>query len=218
MLVITRTRHSGTLFLSSTLQTAGLTVQSRKRVLAGGRVPPGSMVALPIPKLAELGDRADRVIALVRPWRAWASVMEEEEPNPKLPHEVRWWFSNYELICTLMRGRARFLMLSHDKLLSRPEPTVQRVLRFLDREDAKDQVLLLPAIAPSAPAFASKVFGRDEQEVLSDFWKVVHNEQAMTRRTFQRMNVLQDTLRRRYPKVRTLEPMRAQELQSKVPA
>lgn len=216
MLVITGTRHSGTLFLSSTLQTAGMIALSRKRVLAGGRPPPGGMVAMPIPQLGEVGERCERVIALIRPWRAWAALMSEEEPHPKLPHEVRWWFSNYQLSCTLLRGKPRFMMLSHDKLLSRPEPTIRRVLRFLDREDAMEKALLLPAIAPSSPSYHCKALQRDEQEVLDAFWQVVHKDRPMTRGVFRRMNVLQGSLRSRYPQAKAIEPMRDAELMRKV--
>jgi hypothetical protein len=174
------------------------------------------MVAMPIPQLEAVGERCERVIALIRPWRAWAALMQEEEPDPKLPHEVRWWFSNYELSCTLLRSNPRFMMLSHDKLLSRPEPTVRRVLRFLDREDAMEKVLLLPAIAPSSPSYRCTALQRDEQAVLDAFWQVIHNEQPMTRGLFKRMNVLQGTLQGRYPKAKAIEPMRESELNRKV--
>ncbi|MFT5584111.1 MAG: hypothetical protein ACI9VR_001696 [Cognaticolwellia sp.] len=216
MLVITGTRHSGTLFLSSTLQTAGMTALSRKRVLAGGRSPPGGMVAMPIHQLEEVGEQCDRVVALIRPWRAWASLMEEEEPKPELPHEVRWWFANYQLCCTLLRAKSRFLLLSHDKLLSRPEPSIRRVLRFLEREDAMEAVLLLPAIAPSAPAYVCKGLLRNEQEVLDAFWQVVHNDRPMTRGFFKRMNVLQGTLQSRYPQAGATDPMQESELLGRV--
>lgn len=218
MFVITGTRHSGTLFLSSTLQTAGLTVQSRKKVLAGANVPPGAMVAVPIPKLPEISDRAEQVVALVRPWRAWAAIMTEEDPQPAVPHEVRWWFSNYALCCALVRAKARFMMLSHDKLLSRPELSIRRVLRFLDRGEAMETVLLLPAIAPSASAFHSRVFDRNQVEILDAYWDVVHNAKPMTRGIFRRMSLLQASLRSRYPQADAVEPMLDSELVRKVSA
>lgn len=218
MVVITGTRHSGTLFLSSTLQTAGLTTVSRKKVLAGATPPPGSMVAVPIPKLPKVSDRARHVVGLVRPWRSWAGVMTEEEPQPEIPHEVSWWFSNYALVCELMRTKSRFILLSHDNLLSRPEPSMRRVLEFLGRAEAFESCLLLPAVAPSMPPFVSRALSREEQDVLDSFWKVVHADAPMTRRTFQRMSVLQETLRRRYPQAGGVAPMPANELQTKVPA
>lgn len=207
MFVITGTRHSGTLFLNTTLQSSGLRPVSRKRVLAGATPPFGTMVSVPIPDLGKVLDRSTRVVALIRPWRAWARLMSDEQTNPALPHEVAWWFSNYRLVSSLMRTESRFQLLSHDNLLARPDISVRRVLRFLGREAAFEETLLLPAIAPSRAWYPSQALDRDEQAVLDAFWEVVHDETPMTRGLFQRMNGLQERLRRRYPSAGAVPPM-----------
>lgn len=96
----------------------------------------------------------DRVIASVRPWRAFARSRERlralvrasaseavgDAPAPEgrsLPPGLEWWSENFALIRDIATRRYAAHVLSYDSLLADPERTIHEVVQWLGVGDAK---------------------------------------------------------------------------------
>ena len=91
----------------------------------------------------------DRVIATMRPWRAFARSRErmralvraaagtDQEDARPLPPGLEWWSENFALIRDIATRRYASHVLSYESLLADPEPAIHAVVQWLGVGDAK---------------------------------------------------------------------------------
>lgn len=203
MVIVVGTKHSGGLFLVPSLECVGFRPVSWKRARDGRPLPDHAVVRAPISSLLHLGARTDRVIGLVRGWRAYAAIESDGAPRT-VPPEVTWWFQNYGMLRKLAARGSRFLLVGYERLLSKPEPTTRRVLRFVGRDSHEDfgRVSLLPPVPTSHRAYDSKVLRTEEIQAFDRLNLLVDREQPLSRADFVMFNAVNGALRARYPRVR----------------
>lgn len=201
MIIVTGTKHSGGLFLIPSLKSVGCRPVAWKRAKTGIQLPAQAIVRAPISSLLRLGERSDRVIGLVRGWRAYAAI--EKGGESRVPPEVTWWFQNYGMLRNLAARGSRFQLVSYDRLLSQPESTTRRVLRFVGRGSHEDfaRVSLLPPVPTSRRAYDSTVLRSQEIQAFDRLNSVVDREQPLSRADFLAFNAVNEALRARYPRV-----------------
>lgn len=165
----------------------------------------------------------DRVIATVRPWRAFArsrarlrALLLQASPHthvpdaPILPPGLEWWSENFALIRDIATRRYAAHVLSHDSLLADPDAAIHAVVQWLGVGDASKA---------RAVVHRDRIGARDEDdkndkndaddtvdtsgleprhiEVFDELYHAIHRGKALTQALVERLNVNDRELRPR---------------------
>jgi hypothetical protein len=172
-----------------------------KRAKEGRTVPADSVVRAPISSLTRLGDKSDRVIGMVRAWRAYSAIEAKSARGGAPPPEVRWWFQNYAMLRKLAIRGSRFLLVGYERLLFQPEKSTRRILAFVGRDSPEDfaRVSLLPPVPISRRQYTSGVLEKEEVRAFDLLNSLVDREQPLARSDLELFNDVNKRLRSRFP-------------------
>lgn len=163
----------------------------------------------------------DRVIATVRPWRAFARSRErlralirestrshdrdqgeaEIEEARALPPALEWWSENFALIRDIATRRYAAHVLSYDSLLADPDASIHAVIQWLGVGDARRACAAVdrdrPAARDDADDDKHDVSGLAARhiEVFDDLYDHIHRGRALTQALVERLNLTDRELR-----------------------
>jgi hypothetical protein len=163
----------------------------------------------------------DRVIATVRPWRAFARSRErlrelvrastadedsdgadELEQARSLPPALEWWSENFALIRDIATRRYAAHVVSYDSLLADPDASIHAVVQWLGVGDARRACAVVRrgvqarADEHGAEADAAGLEAR-HIEVLDELYDHIHRGKSLGQALVDRLNLTDRELRPR---------------------
>jgi hypothetical protein len=152
----------------------------------------------------------DRVIATVRPWRAFArsrarlralgrAAAGPVEEAPSLPAGLEWWVENFALIRDVATRRYPVHMLSYDSLLADPGRVVAEVCGWLGVGDpARGSAVVhrdRPPVEPEEPEDAG--LDREHVAVVDELYDHIHRGEPLSPALVELLNRTDQELRPR---------------------
>ena len=164
----------------------------------------------------------DRVIATVRPWRAFArsrerlralvrastshegpelASLEPADEAQTLPPGLEWWSENFELIRDIATRRHASHVLSFDSLLADPEASIHAVIQWLGVGDARRACAVVrgdrpPSADEQAEADTTGLAAR-HIEVFDELYDHIHRGKSLSQALVERLNLTDRELRPR---------------------
>ena len=156
----------------------------------------------------------DRVIATVRPWRAFArsrarlralllqaSPHTHEPKAPILPPGLEWWSENFALIRDIATRRYASHVLSHDSLLADPDAAIHAVVQWLGVGDASKACAVVHRDRVSTNDDDGEVDASGLEprhiEVFDELYDAIHRGKPLTQALVERLNLNDRELRPR---------------------
>jgi hypothetical protein len=159
----------------------------------------------------------DRVIATVRPWRAFARSRErlralvrastshhedeDEDEAQTLPPGLEWWSENFALIRDIATRRYAAHVCSYDSLLADPGASIHAVVQWLGIGDAGRAIAVVrgegPARADEQAEVDSTGLEARHIEVFDELYDHIHRGKSLTQALVERLNLTDRELRPR---------------------
>lgn len=165
----------------------------------------------------------DRVIATVRPWRAFArsrerlralvrastsvhdqtSATDDGEQAQALPPGLEWWSENFALIRDIATRRYASHVLSYDSLLADPDASIHAVVQWLGVGDARRGCAVVRRDRPARPTADDSdevdATGLEARhiEVFDELYDHIHRGKSLTQALVERLNLTDRELRPR---------------------
>lgn len=156
----------------------------------------------------------DRVIATVRPWRAFArsrarmrallladaATSEGAEMGPQLPAVLEWWSENFSLIRDIATRRYAVHTVSYEGVLADPEASVRAVIRWLGVGDADRACAVIRRAGPATADEDEEDEGGVAAEhlaVCDELYARIHRGEALDQGFIDRLNATDRALRPR---------------------
>jgi hypothetical protein len=156
----------------------------------------------------------DRVIATIRPWRAFArsrarmrgllladTGLDGAGHGPRLPAALEWWSENFMLIRDIATRRYAVHMVSYDSVVADPEGSIRAVLAWLGVGDPARACAAVRRGSPPVSDDEGEVEGESEGvagehlAVFDELYGRIHRGEALDQGLIERLNAVDRALR-----------------------
>lgn len=182
-----------------------------------------------------------RVIATVRPWRAYSAsirklfALEDEwlqtrPPDPKtgksrlelaqrgraqVPPAVEWWFETYDLVRDVATRRYPFHAVSYDRVIDDPEAVFGKVIPWLGVGSVEGALAAIdPALRRSAQAPdppETAQLPAGAMRIFDDYYTAIHETSSLPAALISDMNGLQKEMERSFKALNRERTVRGEE-------
>jgi hypothetical protein len=155
----------------------------------------------------------DRVIATIRPWRAFArsrarmrSLLLKDtgiaavDAGPQLPAALEWWSENFSLIRDLATRRYAVHTVSYEGVLADPEASIRAVIRWLGVGDADRACAAVRRERPPRPddgEVDDDGVAPEHLAVFDELYARIHVGESLDQALIERLNATDRALRPR---------------------